>query len=82
VRDRFDWEGKGMSSGSIHVALIRVRQLAEPWIFPYEAGFGGCRSWIKLPAPPAGWCESATPVVGDEAFAVLRETLRPVASAG
>ena len=29
VRDRFDWEGKGMASGSIHVALVRVRKLAR-----------------------------------------------------
>lgn len=71
VRDRFDWEGKGMASGSIHVALVRVRELATPWIFPYEARFGGCRSWIQLPAPPAGWDESARPVLDDEAMAQL-----------
>ena len=79
VHDRFDWEGKGMASGSIHVALVRVRRLAEPWTLPYEAGFGGCRSWIKLPEPPAGWEESAAPVIGNEAFAGLREKLRPIA---
>jgi len=44
VRDRFDWQGKGMAAGSIHVALVRVRELAAPWILPYETGFGGCRS--------------------------------------
>ena len=71
VRDRFDWEGKGMASGSIHVALVRVRELAEPWKFPYEAGFGGCRSWLTLPEPHAGWRESAKPVLDDEAFATL-----------
>ncbi|HEY8933561.1 MAG TPA: DUF1802 family protein, partial [Rariglobus sp.] len=27
VADRFDWEGKGMASGSIHVALVRVSKL-------------------------------------------------------
>jgi hypothetical protein len=71
VRDRFDWEGKGMATGSIHVALVRVRELAEPWEFPYEAGFGGCRSWLTLPEPHAGWRESAKPVLDDEAFATL-----------
>ena len=71
VRDRFDWEGKGMASGSIHVALVRVRELATPWIFPYEARFGGCRSWIQLPTPPAGWDQAARPVLADEAMAKL-----------
>jgi hypothetical protein len=71
VRDRFDWEGKGMVSGSIHVALVRVRELAQPWEFAYEPKYGGCRSWVKLPEPPAGWRESARPVLDDAAFAAL-----------
>ncbi len=49
VRDRFDWEGKGMAAGSIHVAYVKVRKLAEPWVFPYETKYGGCRSWVNLP---------------------------------
>lgn len=77
VRDRFDWEGKGMASGSIHVALVRVRKLAQPWEFPYEAGFGGCRSWIKLPEPPVDWLKTAQPVIDDAAFAGLSQTLEP-----
>lgn len=72
VRDRFDWEGKGMASGSIHVALVRVRELAEPWEFPYEVRYGGCRSWVNLPDPPHGWRESVRPVLDDEVFAKLR----------
>ena len=71
VRERFDWQGKGMASGSIHVALVRVRALAEPWELTYETAFGGCRSWITLPDPPAGWRESARPVLEDEAFESL-----------
>ncbi len=49
VRNRFDWEGKGMAAGSIHVAYVKVRKLAEPWVFPYEPKYGGCRSWVNLP---------------------------------
>jgi hypothetical protein len=75
VTDRFDWEGKGMSSGSIHVALVRISRLAQPWDFPYEPKFGGCRSWLTLPHPPADWRETATPVIADAAFAMLREDL-------
>lgn len=75
VRDRFDWEGKGMASGSIHLALVRIRKLAEPWEFPYERKFGGCRSWLDLPEPPLGWRESARTILGDSAFADLQRQL-------
>ena len=79
VRDRFDWEGKGMASGSIHVAFIRVRKLAEPWEFAYEPKYGGCRSWVKLPEPPAGWLESADPVLGNDTLGTLSDRLKPSA---
>lgn len=51
VRDRFDWSGKGMSSGSIHLAKVLVHALEKPWKFPYESRYGGCRSWVKLDSP-------------------------------
>ncbi|MDP3851894.1 MAG: DUF1802 family protein [Luteolibacter sp.] len=72
VRDRFDWEGKGMAAGSIHVALVRVRELAQPWELTYQPAFGGCRSWITLPEAPAAWRESARPVLDDESFSRLQ----------
>ncbi len=81
VRDRFDWQGKGMASGSIHVAFVRIRKLAEPWILPYQTSFGGCRSWITLPTPPADWEETATPVLDDAAFASLENQLDSLKSA-
>lgn len=62
VRERFDWEGRGMSSGSIHVALAGVWQLPQVWEFPYEKRMGGCRSWIELPEPPEGILENAARV--------------------
>ena len=76
VRDRFDWEGKGMATGSIHLALVRVRELLMPWEFPYEARYGGCRSWLNLPAPPVSWKDGARPVLVDEDFTVLDQSLR------
>lgn len=75
VRDRFDWEGKGMTSGSIHVALVRVRALAEPWKLTYQKSYGGCRSWIQLPDPPAAWQLGSAPALDDAAFATLRDSL-------
>lgn len=76
VRDRFDWEGKGMASGSIHLALVRVRELETPWEFAYEPKYGGCRSWVTLPEPPEGWREAARPVLDDSEFAALEQRLR------
>jgi hypothetical protein len=76
VRDRFDWEGKGMASGSIHLALVRIREFATPWEFPYEAKYGGCRSWLNLPEPPIGWQDSARSVVSGEAFSAMDAKLR------
>ena len=48
IRDRFDWEGKGMAAGSIHVAELEVVKLADTWNITYEKKYGGCRSWIEL----------------------------------
>jgi len=46
VRERFGWgEREGLS-----VAVLRVWKLAEPWVLRNRAAFGGCRSWLGLPA--------------------------------
>lgn len=52
IRERFDWEGKGMATGSIHVAFVKTYSLPKAWSFPYEKKYGGCRSWLELPEPP------------------------------
>jgi hypothetical protein len=48
VRERFDYKQVGL-----HVALVRIFRLRPSWIFPDAPAFGGCRSWVKLPDPPA-----------------------------
>ncbi|MGC4015394.1 MAG: DUF1802 family protein [Luteolibacter sp.] len=75
VRERFDWEGKGMSTGSIHVALVQVSQLTAPWEFPYAPKYGGCRSWVNLPAPPEGWEEAITPVTNPSLLETITRKL-------
>ncbi|MDX1679596.1 MAG: DUF1802 family protein [Akkermansiaceae bacterium] len=79
VQDRFDWEGKGMATGSIHVALVRVRKLAEPWRFPYGKQYGGCRSWVTLPDAPS--LDLARPVIADEDYEVLKQQLEGIVMA-
>ena len=63
VRERFDWSGKGMAAGSIHLALVKVSVLESPWRLEYEKRFGGCRSWVELPEPPPEVLKSAVPLV-------------------
>jgi len=58
IKDRFYWEGKGMPTGSIHVAFLEYFKLQDPWVLRYEKKYAGCRSWIDLMGPPQGW-ESA-----------------------
>lgn len=75
LRERFDWEGKGMATGSIHLALVRVSKLAKPLELTYEKRFGGCRSWLELDAPEP---ENTLPVIGSDSFAALSDTISAI----
>ncbi len=77
ARERFDWQGKGMNSGSIHVALVRVFKLNKPWELTYTTAFGGCRSWIKLPPAPE---VNESPVIADVKFAEITKVFEDLAS--
>ena len=59
VRERFDYKGAG-----VHVALVRVFRLEPVWILAHKPGYGGCRSWVNLPEPPA--TTGFEPVLSDE----------------
>ena len=77
VADRFNYSEK-LEADCLSVAFVRVFRLPEPWSFPYEARFGGCRSWIDLPDPPTGWRESLVPVIDEDEHARRREAIRQV----
>ncbi len=80
LKARFDWSGKGMAEGSIHVAFLRIHRLDEPISFPYEKGLGGCRSWVELPLEED--LEIALhPVVDDDKHAALESEIRDLLSA-
>ncbi|MEO7167581.1 MAG: DUF1802 family protein [Spartobacteria bacterium] len=49
VRERFDYGG----APGVHIAFVRVSRLKSRWRFPDTKSYGGCRSWVPLPAPPA-----------------------------
>ena len=49
VRERFDWEMKGMKGQSLHAAFVSTRILPEPFEVVYaKKHHGGCRSWLEL----------------------------------
>ncbi|MEM9080507.1 MAG: DUF1802 family protein [Verrucomicrobiota bacterium] len=49
VRERFEWEMKGMKGESLHVAWVETRELKEPLELDYAKGkYGGCRSWVEI----------------------------------
>ena len=47
VGERFEYKGAGL-----HVALVRVFRLEPSWILEDQPAYGGCRSWVNLPACP------------------------------
>jgi hypothetical protein len=50
VRERFDYD----DAPGVHVAFVRAFQLVPVWRLPDAKAYGGCRSWVQLPQPPAG----------------------------
>ncbi|MBC7980747.1 MAG: DUF1802 family protein [Armatimonadetes bacterium] len=80
LRERFDWEGKGMASSSIHLALIRVSKLKEPLNIQYQKSLAGCRSWVDLPEVIGSRPENAVPVMNEDLFNSLYETIAGINS--
>lgn len=64
VWERYSYSEK-LEADCLSVAFVRVYELPTPWSFPYQAKFGGCRSWVELPAPPDGWESDLRPVIED-----------------
>lgn len=74
VRERFAYD----EESCLNVALVRTYRLPERWTFPYSKSYGGCRSWVTLPEPPAGWQDSLTPVMNDSAYAETAAAIRSI----
>lgn len=72
LRERFDYsEATGIS-----LAFVRVYRLNKPWVFPGERRFGGCRSWLDLPAVPED--VELSPVLDDAAHQAAADHLRRI----
>lgn len=72
VRARFDYSDET----GISLAFLRIYRLSRPWTFPDERKFGGCRSWLDLPAVPADL--SWSPVLDDASHAGRRAAVRVI----
>ena len=48
IHERFEY---GDEQG-LQCAFGRVYQCGSPWTFPNQPAYGGCRSWVTLPAIP------------------------------
>jgi len=64
VRERFAWN----EDSCLHIALVRVSALPAIWQFPYQRGYGGCRSWVNLPEAGAELEAQLKPVLTEESW--------------
>ncbi len=73
IKDRFQWEGKGMAQGTIHLAMIRAYQLPEPIEISYHKGLAGCRSWVTLDDISCPSVERLDPVLENREYQQLTQ---------
>jgi len=59
---------------AVNVAFVRIQRLSKPFVFPDAPKYGGCRSWIELPALPEGTI--LTPVLEEPAHAARERAIR------
>lgn len=70
VRERFDYD----DAPGVQIAFGRAYRVDPCWRFPYEARFGGCRSWLNLPENAPDFA-SLPPSLSDAEHAAQREAL-------
>ena len=73
ARERFAYADRHHQAGALTVAFGRACRLGGAaagdddggaWRFPDSPAFGGCRSWVELPEPPAD--RELVPALGDD----------------
>ncbi len=79
ARERFAYADRQHAAGALSLALCRAYRLLPAWVLPDRPEFGGCKSWIELPAPPAGTTLQA--VLNDETHHTLRARIEAIVNA-
>lgn len=72
VQERFVYD----EESCLHIALVRAWRLPQRWTFPYEKRYGGCRSWVDLPAQGLDLLAAAVPAVPDAAWQATAAEVR------
>ncbi len=70
--ERFGWKPRH----PLYVLLLRTYRLAQTHALPYDAAYGGCKSWIDLQTPLS--LEGMTPVLDDVAYTAQVATIRAI----
>ncbi len=77
IRDRYAWN----EDSCLQVALVRAYQFPSGqgvWSFPYVPGYGGCRSWVKLPEEGKALEDGLLPAMGDEGWSDIAGKVRGI----
>jgi hypothetical protein len=74
VKERFVYD----EDSCLHVALVRAWKLPERWSFPYEKRYGGCRSWVDLPAEGLSGLTDALPAVAPAEWEATAAKVRAI----
>ncbi len=72
VRERFDYTGQR----ALSVGVVRIYRLEQPFVFPDAPGYGGCRSWVNVPAPEP--MPAMQPVLDDVTHAARVASIREI----
>jgi hypothetical protein len=72
LQERFSYD----KPEGVHLAFVRVHKLGEPWEFPFQRSYRGCRSWVDLPTPPIAL--DLEPVLSEDEHARRRDLVRRV----
>lgn len=79
--ERLKWK----PNQSLEILLLRVYTLPQPQMLPYEAAYGGCKSWIDLSSAIAqrstftqAWTDSV-PVLKDADYHQRKATIQAIA---
>ncbi len=70
VRERFDYD----DAPGVQVAFVRVYRVEPVWKFEDLPRYGGCRSWVELPAVPDDL--TLSPVLADSEHEQKRTQFR------
>lgn len=74
VKERFVYD----EESCLHVALVRAYRLPARWTFPYSKSYGGCRSWVNLPAVGLDLAAESVPAMDDPTWQTTATALRDI----